>query len=54
MYRSVGGVLDDAAARDSIVRHLADTQGLEPSELAAGLLALERRPNAQDLNLGNL
>ena len=38
--------------RDAIVRYLADTQGLAPSESAAGRFALERRPNAQDLDLG--
>jgi quinohemoprotein amine dehydrogenase len=37
---------------DAIVRHLADTQGLAPSESAPGRFALERRPNAPDLDLG--
>lgn len=37
---------------DAIVRHLADTQGLAPAESAPGRFALERRPNAQDLDLG--
>ena len=44
-------VLDDDV-RDSIVRHLADTQGLAPAESAAGRFALERQPNAKDLDLG--
>ncbi len=39
-------------AHDGIVRYLADTQGLAPSESAAGRFALERRPNARDLDLG--
>ena len=37
---------------DAIVRFLADSQGLAPSESAAGRFALERRPNAQDVDLG--
>lgn len=37
---------------DAIVRHLADSQGLAPSEAAPARFALERRPNAQDLDLG--
>jgi len=37
---------------DAIVRHLADTQGLAPSEAAPARFALERRPNVQDLDLG--
>ncbi|MBS0396895.1 MAG: quinohemoprotein amine dehydrogenase subunit alpha, partial [Proteobacteria bacterium] len=39
-------------AHDAIVRQLADTQGLAPSEAAPARFALERRPNAQDLDLG--
>jgi quinohemoprotein amine dehydrogenase len=38
--------------QEAIVRHLADSQGLAPSESAAGRFALERRPNAQDVDLG--
>lgn len=38
--------------RDQIVHHLADTQGLAPSEAAAGRFALERRPNVKDIDLG--
>jgi quinohemoprotein amine dehydrogenase len=37
---------------DALLRHLADTQGLAPAESAAGRFALERRPNAQDLDFG--
>lgn len=51
MHQVHGLVLDDEV-RASIVRYLADTQGLAPSESAAGRFALERRPNAQDINLG--
>lgn len=40
-------------ARDAIIKYLSDTQGLAPSESAAGRFALERRPNAQDLKLGD-
>ncbi len=39
-------------SRDLIIQYLSDTQGLAPSESAAGRFALERRPNAQDLQLG--
>jgi quinohemoprotein amine dehydrogenase len=38
--------------RDAIVRQLSDTQGLAPSESAAGRFALERRPNVKDIDLG--
>ena len=48
----VHGLALDEEARDAVVRYLADTQGLAPSESAAGRFALERRPNAQDLDLG--
>ena len=51
MHQVHGLVLDDPA-RASIMRYLADTQGLAPSESAAGRFALERQPNAQDLDLG--
>ena len=37
---------------DALVRELADTQGLAPAEAAPARFALERRPNAQDLDLG--
>jgi quinohemoprotein amine dehydrogenase len=50
--RQVHGVALDDDARRSIVRYLADTQGLAPSESAAGRFALEQRPNAQDIDLG--
>jgi len=40
-------------ARDAIIKYLSDTQGLAPSESAAGRFALERRPNEQDLQLGD-
>jgi quinohemoprotein amine dehydrogenase len=50
--RQVHGVVLDDAVRSSIVRYLADTQGLAPSESAAGRFALEQRPNAQDIDLG--
>jgi quinohemoprotein amine dehydrogenase len=51
MRQAHGLVLDDEV-RESLVRYLAETQGLAPSESAAGRFALERRPNAQDLDLG--
>jgi quinohemoprotein amine dehydrogenase len=47
--KQVHGLALAPADRDLIVRHLADTQGLAPSESAEGRFALERRPNAQDL-----
>jgi quinohemoprotein amine dehydrogenase len=50
--RQVHGVVLDDEVRRSIVRYLSDTQGLAPSESAAGRFALERRPNAQDIDLG--
>jgi quinohemoprotein amine dehydrogenase len=37
---------------DAITRYLADTQGLAPTETATTRFALERRPNAKDLDLG--
>jgi quinohemoprotein amine dehydrogenase len=37
--------------RDTLVRYLADTQGLAPSETTPARFALERRPNAQDMQL---
>ncbi len=48
----VHGLALDEEVRGSIIRYLADTQGLAPSESAAGRFALERRPNAQDIDLG--
>jgi quinohemoprotein amine dehydrogenase len=51
MRQAHGLVLEDDV-RESIVRYLADTQGLAPAESAAGRFALERRPNAQDIDIG--
>ena len=39
--------------RDALVRYLSRTNGLAPSESAAGRYALERRPNVQDLQIGD-
>jgi len=50
--RQVHGLRLEDGVRESIVRYLADTQGLAPAESAAGRFALERRPNAQDLDVG--
>ncbi len=50
--RQVHGLVLGEEVRDSIVRYLADTQGLAPAESAAGRFALERRPNAKDVDLG--
>ncbi len=50
--RQVHGLNLSDEVRDGIVHYLSDTQGLAPSESAAGRFALERRPNAQDLDLG--
>ncbi len=50
--RQVHGLVLDDGVRESIVRYLADTQGLAPSESAPGRFALERRPNAKDLDVG--
>jgi quinohemoprotein amine dehydrogenase len=50
--RQAHGLVLDADVRESIVRYLADTQGLAPAESAAGRFALERRPNAQDIDIG--
>ena len=49
--RQVHGLMLDDGVRDAIVRYLADTQGLAPAESTAGRFALERRPNAQDIDL---
>ena len=37
--------------RDVLIRYLADTQGLAPSETTGARYALERRPNAADMAL---
>jgi quinohemoprotein amine dehydrogenase len=50
--RQVHGLNLEDGVRDSLVRLLADTQGLAPDEAAAGRFALERRPNAKDLDAG--
>lgn len=50
--RQVHGLVLDEGVHESLVRYLSDTQGLAPSESAAGRFALESRPNAQDLDLG--
>jgi quinohemoprotein amine dehydrogenase len=50
--RQVHHLMLTDAVQDAIVRHLADTQGLAPSEAAPARFALERRPNVQDLDLG--
>jgi len=50
--RQVHGVVLDDEGRQAIVRYLSDTQGLAPSESAAGRFALEERPNAPDIDLG--
>ena len=50
--RNVHGLALPEDVHDAIVRHLSDTQGLAPSESAAGRFALERRPNVKDLDLG--
>ena len=39
------------ADRDVLIRYLADTQGLAPSETTEARYALERRPNASDMTL---
>ncbi len=49
----VHGLALPEEARDTIVKYLADTQGLAPSESAAGRFALERRPNVPDLQMGD-
>jgi quinohemoprotein amine dehydrogenase len=50
--RQVHGLSLEEGVRESLVRYLADTQGLAPGEAAAGRFALERRPNAKDLDDG--
>ena len=49
---NVHGLALPEEASDAITRYLADTQGLAPSETAPSRFALERRPNAKDLDLG--
>jgi quinohemoprotein amine dehydrogenase len=50
--RQVHGLALEDGVRESLVRYLADTQGLAPAEAAAGRFALEQRPNAKDLDAG--
>jgi quinohemoprotein amine dehydrogenase len=50
--RQVHGLNLEDGVRESLIRFLADTQGLAPAEAAAGRFALERRPNAKDLDAG--
>ena len=50
--RQVHGLTLEDEVRESLVRYLADTQGLAPAEAAAGRFALEQRPNAKDLDAG--
>ncbi len=49
--QNLHGLQLPATARDTIVRYLADTRGLAPSEAAPARFALERRPNVPDLAL---
>ena len=49
--QNLHGLQLPATVRDTIVRYLADTQGLAPSEAAPARYALERRPNVPDLRL---
>ncbi|HUY83171.1 MAG TPA: quinohemoprotein amine dehydrogenase subunit alpha [Steroidobacteraceae bacterium] len=49
--QNLHGLRLPAAARDVIVRYLADTRGLAPSEAAPARYALERRPNVPDMRL---
>jgi quinohemoprotein amine dehydrogenase len=50
--RQVHGLVLSDDVEERIVRFLSDTQGLAPSEALPGRFALERRPNAQDLDRG--
>lgn len=50
--RQVHGLALEPGVHDELVRYLSDTQGLAPAESHPGRFALERRPNAQDLDLG--
>lgn len=47
----VHGVQLTPQAQGAVIQYLSDVQGLAPSETIAGRFALERRPNAQDLQL---
>jgi quinohemoprotein amine dehydrogenase len=47
----VHGLQLAGADRDSLVRYLADTQGLAPAETTPARFALEQRPNVQDMQL---
>jgi len=47
----VHGVQLTPQAQGAVIQYLSDVQGLAPSETAAGRFALERRPDAQDLQL---
>ena len=44
----VHGLTISDETRDAIVRYLSQTNGLAPSESAAGRYALERRPNVTE------
>jgi quinohemoprotein amine dehydrogenase len=50
--RQVHALKLEDGVRESLIRYLADTQGLAPAEAAAGRFALEQRPNAKDLDDG--
>lgn len=47
------GVSLPEGARDAIVKYLADTQGLAPSETQSARAFLERQPNLQHLKVGD-
>lgn len=49
---NVHGLALPEDASDAITRYLSDTQGLAPAETVTTRFALERRPNAKDLDLG--
>jgi quinohemoprotein amine dehydrogenase len=49
--RQVHGLQLTSGAQAAVIRYLSDAQGLAPSESAAGRFALERRPDAKDLQL---
>jgi len=50
--RQVHALQLEDGVRESLIRYLADTQGLAPAEAAPGRFALEQRPNAKDLDDG--
>src|SRR5712671_4785827 len=50
--RQVHALKLEDGVRESLIRYLADTQGLAPAEAAPGRFALEQRPNAKDLDDG--